>query len=158
MGTETQPDAVAWRTDTRAWIGAITAGIAGGVVMGVIVWVLMPAALTVAIPALYGLSGGFAGWTIHLFHSAVLGVVFAAILSFEPLRGYADDVMASTALGTAYGVVLWVVTGSLLLPLWLQAVGFPAAPPVPTFAVPSLLWHVAYGVVLGAVFPFVKGR
>jgi hypothetical protein len=38
------------------------------------------------------------------------------------------------------------------MPLWLRAVGFPQVPPFPNFAVPSLLWHVVYGAVLGVAY------
>lgn len=59
--------------------------------------------------------------------------------------------------GLVYGVVIWVVLAALVMPVWLGAVGFPSPPPFPNFAVPSLLWHLVYGAVLGAVFPAVKG-
>jgi hypothetical protein len=42
------------------------------------------------------------------------------------------------------------------MPVWLGTVGFPAAPPLPNFAVPSLLWHLVYGVALGLVYPAVR--
>jgi hypothetical protein len=161
MSTETRTDVEGKRqseTETGAWMSAVLAGLAGGVVMGVILTVLNPAGLTVAIPSLYGLEGGIAGWVIHLSNSAILGVVFAAIVLTTPLQTYANSVAASTGLGATYGVLSWIVTGSIVLPLWLQAVGSPAAMPVPTFAIPSLLWHLAYGIVLGAVFAFVENR
>lgn len=50
----------------------------------------------------------------------------------------------------------WVLLAALLLPVWLSAVGFPTAPPFPNVALPSLLWHLVYGVVLGAVFASVR--
>ena len=40
--------------------------------------------------------------------------------------------------------------------IWLSAVGFPMAPPLPNFNPMSLVGHVVYGVILGAVYPFVK--
>jgi len=39
-------------TETGKWIGAIGAGLAGGIVMGAVMAVLTPTALTAAIPAL----------------------------------------------------------------------------------------------------------
>jgi hypothetical protein len=62
-----------------------------------------------------------------------------------------DDPRRVVAAGVGYGVVAWVVLAALVMPVWLGAVGFPNAPPFPNFAVPSLLWHLVYGVVLGAV-------
>ncbi|ODR79249.1 hypothetical protein SAMN05421858_4554 [Haladaptatus litoreus] len=134
------------------WLGGVVAGLAGGIAMGILLLFLSPDALTTVIPALYGQQGAIAGWTIHLFNSAVLGLVFVALITLTSLRKYADSERSMVGLGAIYGVVLWVVTGSFLLPLWLQAVGVPAAPAVPTFALPSLVWHLAYGVVLGAVY------
>jgi uncharacterized membrane protein YagU involved in acid resistance len=153
----TADETAAERTSPRyePWLGAIIAGLAGGVAMGIFLLVLSPDALTTVIPALYGLQGAVAGWVVHLFNSVVLGLVFAALVSLTSLRKYAESVRGTIGLGAVYGVVLWVVTGSIILPLWLQAVGVPAAPPVPTFAFPSLVWHLAYGIVLGAVYPYV---
>lgn len=146
------------RTRSRygRWLGGGIAGLAGGVAMGIVLTILDPAALSTAIPALYGQQGAVAGWIAHLFHSVVLGLVFVALVSLPRLRNYADTRRGSTALGAGYGVVLWVVTGSILLPLWLQTVGFTGGPPVPTFAIPSLVWHLAYGIVLGAVYPLAR--
>jgi hypothetical protein len=43
-----------------------------------------------------------------------------------------------------------------VMPIWLQTLGFPAAPPFPNFALPgSLPPHVVYGVLLGALVPFL---
>ncbi|PSP48965.1 histidine kinase [Halobacteriales archaeon QH_1_68_42] len=47
---------------------------------------------------------------------------------------------------------LFVHLSQGVMPLWLSAVGSPASPPFPNFAVPSLLWHVVYGVFLGGVY------
>lgn len=155
--TPTAEEAAAERTTPRyePWLGGILAGLAGGVVMGILLLILSPDALTTAIPALYGQQGAVAGWIVHLFNSVVLGLVFAAVVSLTSLRRYTDSVRGTVGLGAVYGVVLWVITGSIILPFWLQAVGVPAAPPVPTFALPSLVWHLAYGIVLGAVYPYV---
>ncbi|MFH5797382.1 histidine kinase [Haladaptatus sp. CMAA 1911] len=153
----TAEEAATERTSPRyePWLGAIIAGLAGGVAMGIFLLVLSPDALTTVIPALYGQQGAVAGWIVHLFNSAVLGLVFAAVVSLTSLRRYTDSESATIGLGAVYGVVLWVITGSIVLPLWLQAVGVAGAPAVPTFALPSLVWHLAYGVVLGAVYRYV---
>lgn len=57
-------------------------------------------------------------------HSAVLGAVFAAIMVTAVGR-YADSVGANAVAGIVYGIVLWAVLAALVMPLWLQAVGFP---------------------------------
>lgn len=91
-------------------------------------------------------------------HSAVLGAVFAAIMVTVVGR-YADSVGANAVAGIIYGIVLWAVLAALVMPLWLQAVGFPQAPPFPNFALPgSLPAHAVYGLLLGVISPFVRGR
>ncbi|MDY7081313.1 MAG: histidine kinase [Halobacteria archaeon] len=63
--------------------------------------------IAMAIPALYGIPGPsfVAGWVVHLFHGAVLGLAYAVGVSFDPLRGYAERLLPSVGLGVAYGVV-----------------------------------------------------
>jgi hypothetical protein len=117
--------------------------------MAVLISVMNAAVLKGAIPGLYTLSGGVAGWVIHLSHGAVLGVVFAAIVR-SGIVGRSPA--AILGLGVLWGVVTWVALAALVMPLWLSAVGFPAAPPFPNFAIPSLLWHVVYGGVLGVTY------
>ena len=149
MATETQ---TATDTDFALpdWQAGVVGGIAGAAVMAVLVSIMNAAVLAGAIPALYGLSGGIAGWVVHLSHGAVLGVVFAALVE----RGYPGEHAAGTVagLGLLWGVVTWIGLAALVMPLWLSAVGFPMAPPFPNFAPPSLLWHAVYGGVLGVAY------
>ncbi|WP_323191192.1 histidine kinase [Halostella sp. PRR32] len=157
MAQETSTDR---RTDTRTrletWQAGVLGGLAGGFVMGIMLTMQMTPVIENAIPALWGLSGGLAGWVIHMSNSAVLGVVFAAIASAGAFREYADSPGTSAALGIAYGVVLWVVLAAIVMPIWLDAVGFGMAPAVPNFNPMSLVGHVAYGVVLGVVYPLLR--
>lgn len=160
MASETDSSTVR-STDTGtaagSWRGGVVAGIVAGAVMGVLVSAMNPPTLRVAIPALYGLAGnGVAGWTAHLSHGAVFGVVFAAALEVTPLSRYADRTGPAAALGVGYGVVLWVVAAGLVMPAWLAVVGAPVQLPLPNLAPPSLLWHAAYGVALGALYPWLR--
>ncbi|MBX0295224.1 histidine kinase [Haloarcula nitratireducens] len=136
------------------WQAGVLGGILGAAVMAVLISLTSPPVLQGAIPGLYGLSGGVAGWVVHLSHGAVLGVAFAAVAE----RGLpADRSIGSTlGLGVVWGVVTWLVLAALVMPLWLGAVGFPQAPPFPNFAVPSLLWHVVYGGVLGITYAALR--
>lgn len=133
------------------WRGAVAAGLAAGVAMGALMAIAMPGALSTAIPALYGAEGALVGVTAHLAHSAVFGVLFAALVRYGGLGRYADDIGASTSLGIAYGIVLWIVAASIVMPAWLGAMGMETT--VPTFDVVSLGAHAVYGAVLGALFP-----
>jgi hypothetical protein len=151
-----QLDATTTTTDAStvnddAWKGGVVAGLAGGAVMGVMLSVVMTPVIQVAIPSMYGLSGGLAGWVVHLSHSAVLGLGFVALAAAVP--GATRSTLRSAAFGAGYGVVLWVLLAVLVMPIWLSAVGSPANPPLPNVNLQSLVGHLAYGVVLGVVFP-----
>ena len=132
------------------WQAGVVGGIAGAAVMAVLISIMNVDVLAGAIPGLYGLSGGIAGWVVHLSHGAVLGVVFAALVEVV----YPGERSAATivGLGLLWGVVTWIGLAGLVMPLWLSAVGFPMAPPFPNFAIPSLLWHAVYGGVLGVAY------
>lgn len=128
------------------------AGLAGGAVMGVLLLMMMTPVIEVAIPSMYGLTGGLAGWVIHMAHAAVLGVGFAALARATDVHSTAKSV----GVGVAYGVVIWVALAVLLMPPWLSAVGSPADPPFPNPNPMSLVGHVVYGAVVGATFPAVR--
>jgi hypothetical protein len=161
MSQETQTETeVEAGTSIADWQAGVGGGLVGGAVMGAMITMMMPMVIAVAIPALYGLApppNGLLGWIVHMSHSAILGVVFAAIMA-TALQRYATSVGASAVAGLIYGIVLWAVLAALVMPLWLQALGFPQAPPFPNFALPgSLPAHVVYGVLLGAIYPLLRG-
>jgi len=144
----------ATETTRGHWLGAVVDGIIAGIVMGIVMAVMMPGLLSEAIPALYGMDGALFGVTAHLAHSAVFGVLFAAIVRFGNLWRYTDRIASSTGLGVAYGLGLWLIAASIVMPLWMNAVGMDAV--VPTFDITSMGAHVVYGAVLGALFPYLK--
>jgi uncharacterized membrane protein YagU involved in acid resistance len=152
MASETTT-AVETSNERVAWRGGALAGLVAGIVMGAMLTMQMGPVIEVAIPSMYGLSGLGAGWPVHLFHSVVLGIVFAGIGS---VLSDVDSVRRSAGLGLGYGVVLWVVLAALVMPVWLGAVGSPANPPLPNFNPTSLVGHVVYGLVLGVAFPYLK--
>jgi hypothetical protein len=146
-------------TGLADWQAGVIGGLAGSAVMGAMITMMMRPVIVGAIPALYGLApppNGLAGWVVHMSHSAILGVVFAAILS-GGLSRYGSSVGASAVAGLVYGIVLWAVLAALVMPIWLGAVGFANAPPFPNFALPgSLPAHAVYGLVLGVLYPFLR--
>ncbi|MFC3477180.1 DUF6789 family protein [Halobacterium litoreum] len=154
MATETGAQReVAAETLSGNWRAGVVGGLAGGLVFGAVLSVMATAVIEVAIPSLYALAppaNGTLGWVVHMSHAAVLGVVFAAVVD---VAGWGERSSATLAgAGLAYGVVLWVVLAVLVMPVWLDAVGSPANPPLPNVSYTSLLGHLAYGVVLGAVY------
>jgi hypothetical protein len=140
------------------WQAGAIGGFIGGIVMGAIIWLMPPKIIAGAIAGLYTLQGNaVAGWIAHLIHSIILGVIFAVIVT-TALTRYADSLAASAGLGLVWGFVLWVVAAGLVMPVWLQVVGFPAPPPFPNWTLPgSLVPHLVYGVILGGLYPFLRG-
>lgn len=136
------------------YLAGLVAGVAGSWFMGLHIWAMNPGVLQGAIPALYGLSGALAGWIVHLGHGAALGLGFAALVESDVVT--VDTWGRCVGLAVLWGIALWVVLAALLMPVWLQAVGFAMAPSLPNFAPPSLFWHVLFGVVLGTFYPFLR--
>lgn len=132
--------------------GAV-AGLAGGIVFGIMMQMMnAPTPEGGSVPmmvmvAMVVRSTNIAvGWIYHLFNSAVIGILFAALLGSR-VTGNGSGV----ALGAAWGVLWWVLGGLILMPLLL---GMPAfAPlqmrPMRPVAMGSLVGHIVYGVLLG---------
>jgi two-component system OmpR family sensor kinase len=127
---------------------AILGGVLGGVAMG-----MFYAATTGLLPvigSLYGLESPVVGWVTHLFHSAVFGLLFAAVCALTPVERFASGALRATVLGLAWGVVLWVVGAGLLMPAWLSVVGVGVG--TPRFSLFGLAGHALWGVVVGVVY------
>jgi uncharacterized membrane protein YagU involved in acid resistance len=139
-------------TETGNWKAGVTGGLVGALAFGAMMSVLTPGVLQMAIPAMYGIEGpaGALGWAIHMSHGAVIGVGFAAVAGLRPDLG--DSVGTSLGVGAAYGLLVWVALAVIAMPIWLGAVGFAGAPPLPNVGVESLVGHVVYGAVLGGVY------
>ena len=154
MPTETSTQTAAV-TNLAGWKAGVIGGLGGGLVFGVMMTVMMPAIIEMAIPGMYGLDGGVAGWTIHMAHSAVLGVVFAALAAAVPQ--YTNTPAKSLVVGVVYGVALWAVLATVVMPAWVGAV-LPMNPPVPDVNPMSLVGHVVYGGPLGVLYAAFAGR
>ncbi|WP_144926024.1 histidine kinase [Halorubrum salsamenti] len=137
------------------WKAGVAGGLAGGLVFGAMMSMMTPGVLEMGIPAMYGVEGpaGAVGWVIHVSHGAIIGLGFAAIAGLEPDLG--ESVGTSLGVGAGYGLLVWVALAVIVMPIWLGAVGFPGAPPLPNVGVESLVGHVVYGAVLGGVYSAV---
>lgn len=140
-------------TDTLA--AGAAGGFLGSVAFGLLMQFVIPQpVLETAIPAMYGVAGPAlaVGWAIHLFHGVAIGLVYALVATIDAASQYVHDVGGGVAAGALYGIVVWLALAVVVMPIWLEAVGFPGAPPLPNVALPSLVGHVVFGAVLGAVY------
>ena len=155
MSTETATDVESdGFTALEPWQAGLVGGLVGGVIFGAMMSAMMTPVMEGAIPSMYGLEGGLAGWFFHMSHAAVLGVAFGALLELTPLGDLADSPPALVGSGLVYGIVLWAVLAVVVMPIWVMGLeaGIEA---VPNVAVESLLGHAVYGAVLGAVAVFL---
>jgi len=144
----------------------LVAGIVGGLVAGVVFGMMMqmmtaptPDGGAMPIINMVGMIVGSptagAGWLYHLFNSAVIGAIFAWALG---ARTYTYG--AGLGWGAAYGFLWWILGGLILMPVLL---GMPAFAPLTMPAMRmvgmgSLVGHLIYGLILGAVFVAMTQR
>lgn len=163
MSTNTGPeptidDEPALFQTTIPWRSGAVAGLLATVVMGAIISSMNLPTMQTAIAGLYGQQGNLiAGWTAHLVHGTVFGVLFAAFLADPGLHRLSDWYWKTILAGVVYGMMLAIVGAGLIMPIWLDAVGL-TAPQIPNVTGPMLLWHLVYGLVLGALFSALRNR
>ncbi|MFO7926296.1 MAG: histidine kinase [Halobacteriota archaeon] len=157
MSTQTETaTATATETIPGNWKAGVVGGLAGGLLFGAMMTMLMPNIIETAIPVMYGIEGpaGAVGWSIHMAHAAILGVVFAAVVGFAGLAGASGQ--RQVGAGIAYGIVLWIVLATFVMPAWVGALG-PMNPPVPDINPMSAVGHAVYGAILGGVYHALEG-
>ena len=144
--------------ETGEVLHGIIGGLIGGVVFGVMMQMQMPGIMEGAIPGMYGLGESLAiGWVLHLFHAAVFGLIYVGIAQIGSLRDAVTDPVRGAGLGIIYGLVIWVIAASIVMPLWVGAMT-PMDPPVPQFMMDSAVGHAVFGVLLGGYYGYIVGR
>jgi uncharacterized membrane protein YagU involved in acid resistance len=124
----------------------VLGGLAGGVVFGLMMQALgmMP-----MIGMLVGSESIAVAWGVHLAISALFGAVYGAVVA-PRVAGWG----AGLTTGVVYGALLWVVGPLLLMPAMM---GMPVFT-INTGALQSLVGHLVFGLVLGAVVVALSGR
>ncbi len=130
-------------TDLR---DAAVAGLGAGLAMGMLLQVFT--GRVAVIGSLYGVRSLPVGWVAHLFHSVLFATVAVVTIRRTRLARVGSNPRELVATGAGYGLVLWLVGASLLMPAWLTAVGATAS--IPTLQPVSLAAHLLWGVWLGA--------
>jgi uncharacterized membrane protein YagU involved in acid resistance len=129
----------------------LVAGVAGGLVGGVVFGVMMQMmGMLGMVAALVGQEGSIAvGWVVHLAISVAFGLGYAVILG-----AFVDGWARAVAFGALYGVGAWVAGALVAMPAMM---GMPVLQ-VGAMQLQSLVGHLVYGVVLGAVYQAVGQR
>jgi hypothetical protein len=148
-------------------IGGAIGGVAGSLLFGALLWVVDPAVVTETIPSVYGFDPAeTVGWTFHLFHGLVLGVIFGFLVSREPILGTITASVQFSTLenaglgvrlalaGFVYGLAIWAIVPVFAATVWV-AFGGVAELGFPGVAFESLIGHLLYGTLLGALFSVV---
>jgi uncharacterized membrane protein YagU involved in acid resistance len=144
--TGSSPAATAPMIPTNGVVPGIVGGLAGGVAFGL----LMQAMDMIPMVAmLVGSESVAVGWLVHLGISAVLGAGFG-LVGHRLLGGWGSGILG----GVAYGVVIWVLGALVAMPARLD---MPLLN-LDTMAWRSLMGHVAYGAILGAVAVLLARR
>lgn len=122
----------------------LTAGVAGGLAGGLLFGIMMQAmGMLGMIAGLVGEDSAGVGWVVHLAISALFGLIYAVTL------GRASTSWGrALVLGALYGVVWWALGALLIMPAWMGMPVFQVGQP----QLQSLVGHLVYGVMLGAVF------
>jgi uncharacterized membrane protein YagU involved in acid resistance len=129
----------------RVMVGAM-GGLGAGVVFGMMMSMLN---MIGSIAMLVGSKSNAVGWTVHLLISMVIGIAFSLVLE-KRLKSYS----AGIGYGVAYGMFWWVVCGLILMPAKLNMPLFH----FDTMAWQSLMGHVVFGMILGALTVAIPSR
>lgn len=133
IATRTGPDLI--RRATAGAIGGLIGGIAFGMLMQMMDMIGMVAMMVDS-------ESLAVGWALHLAISVALGIGFG-VVSIRGLDAWGPGI----GMGVVYGIVWWVLGALLLMPTRL---GMPTLV-VDTMAWQSLVGHVIFGALLGAV-------
>ncbi|NHN43339.1 histidine kinase [Halorubellus sp. JP-L1] len=145
-------------TDARLaeWQAGVIGGVLGGVVMAVLYSAFQPSFLTDAVPGIYGLdgAGGIVGWTLHVSHAAVLGVVFA--FAFDAVEGAEWRLPNTTAVSVVLALTVWAFAALLVDQVGIWNTGVAPAPASFDVTLLGFVTHLAYGLVVGVTAALLR--
>ena len=127
-------------------VHGILGGLAGGLVFGLMMQAL---GMIGMIAMLVGSESLAVAWAVHLAISALFGALYGAVVA-PRITGWGPGLGS----GLVYGALLWVVGPLLLMP---AKMGMPLFT-IDTMALRSLVGHLVFGLVLGAVVVALSRR
>lgn len=150
------------------WVRGAVGGFIGSMAFGLIMaFIMPPPMLEVVIPNMYGVGATpedpaiMAGWFFHIYHGVLLGLLYVAFVEWQPIRSWWDPRKISGGIvhGIIWGVITTVALAVIAMPLWLQAVGFPEAPPFPNIgpgSIIGLIGHIIYALPVGIIYALYR--
>lgn len=125
--------------------------LAGGVIFGVMMGMM---GMLLTIGAMAGSESPVVGFLAHLIISAMIGVGFVAAATM-----LGREQTAGVGAGLAYGVVWWILGPLTLMPLFMgMGFGVNWSVSAASAAMPSLVGHLVFGAVLGAIYHLLQTR
>lgn len=125
-------------------IGGLIGGIAFGILMGI--WGVLP-----MVGMLIGQNNAVVGFIVHMLISAAIGATFGLIATRLP-----GSWAAAVISGGVYGIVWWVLGALILMPLMLGMNEMVLQ--VGEMQTNSLIGHIVFGVIMGAVYKAAADR
>jgi hypothetical protein len=129
----------------------VIAGLSGGIGFGIL---MQNEGMLPVVASLVGGRTSSLGWLVHMAIAVFVGISFAIIgVSFAIFFSrVATGFVSSTLFGLFYGGFWWMLGGLFLMPVWLGMKAFV----INETAWKSLVGHLIYGAVLGAVYGLVS--
>ena len=138
--THAPPRSRAGATLGRRALAGLVGGIAGGIVFGALMAAM---GMLPMVAAMVGSTSPVIGFLVHILISIMIGLGLTVIFGNLLLTNYPRGV----AVGVAYGAIWWVLGPLIVMPMMLSMPLFT----IDTGALFSLMGHLIYGAILGAV-------
>ncbi|MFC7073158.1 hypothetical protein ACFQJ7_12150 [Halovenus rubra] len=152
-----EPDEISPFEDGPAVRGGTVAGFIATLLTSIAIVAVDISMLSDTIAGMYGFQNALAiGLATHLVHGTVFGAIFALVLTDPSLAKVTNSLWKTALAGVVYGLVLSLVATGFIMPVWVDFVGVSTIESMPYVTTSLVGWHALYGLVLGAMFPFLE--
>ncbi len=131
----------------------LASGIMAGLIAGVLFGIIL-ARLGVLSYAgrFFTITDPLSAFIVHFIFSGIVGVIFALIF-FNACSNF----FSSALWGIVYGIIWWFI-GPLILCPWVKGVSVSWAWGDSCYAMPMLIGHLVFGLVLGVTYFWMRTR